>query len=142
MLKPEYLRYLGAALSALRTRAGLTQAAVAKRAESMHPPQISRYEHGHEEPTVSSLVKYLSAIDADFADLQEELEVQARSSELEREVGSALDEFCRKTQSRLPHVPEMRKLLAEMMRPTLDEVRVLRRRLEEIERERGGGGED
>ncbi len=142
MLKPEHLHYLGPALNALRTRAGLTQAEVAARSESMHPPQISRYEHGHEEPSVSSLVKYLSAIDADFADLQVELDQQVRSSELEREVGSALDEFCRKTQSRLPHVPELRKLLAEMMRPTLDEVRVLRKRLEEIERERDNGGED
>ncbi|MCP4659717.1 MAG: helix-turn-helix transcriptional regulator [bacterium] len=88
MLKPEHLPYLGAALNALRTRAGLTQAEVATRADSMYPPQISRYERGHEEPSMSSLVKYLSAIDADFADLQAELEQQARSSELEREVGS------------------------------------------------------
>lgn len=61
MIRVEHLSNFGEALKELRWRARMKQVEVC-RATGMTAPQVSRYENGHEMPTVESLVKYLSAV--------------------------------------------------------------------------------
>lgn len=69
MISIEHLENLGEALRELRWEARMKQVEVC-RATGLTAPQVSRYENGRETPTVESLVKYLVAVGADFADLQ------------------------------------------------------------------------
>ncbi len=69
MISIEHLAGLGEALKELRWRMRMKQVDVC-RATGMTAPQVSRYENGRETPTVESLIKYLNAVGADFADLQ------------------------------------------------------------------------
>ncbi len=57
----------------LRWNARMKQVEVC-RATGMTAPQVSRYENGHEMPTVESLVRYLIAVGSDLCDLQRVLE--------------------------------------------------------------------
>ena len=68
-LRVEHLAGFGEVLKELRWRARMKQVDVC-RATGMTAPQVSRYENGHEMPTVESLVKYLAAVGADLCDLQ------------------------------------------------------------------------
>ncbi len=69
MINLEHLSDMGAALKELRWHARMKQVEVC-RATGMTAPQVSRYENGHEMPTVESLVRYLVAVEADLCDLQ------------------------------------------------------------------------
>ncbi len=69
MISVEHLAGMGAALKELRWHARMKQVEVC-RATGMTAPQVSRYENGHEMPTVESLVRYLGAVEADLCDLQ------------------------------------------------------------------------
>ena len=69
MITVEHLANFGAALKELRWRARMKQVEVC-RATGMTAPQVSRYENGHEMPTVESLVKYLGAVGSDLCELQ------------------------------------------------------------------------
>ena len=86
MISIEHLAGLGEALKELRWDARMKQVEVC-RATGLTAPQVSRYENGRETPTLESLVKYLSAVGADFADLQRVLSAPQEaepSSRLER----------------------------------------------------------
>ncbi len=72
MLSIRHLERLGGALRQLRDAACFTQAEVCARAD-LRRPQLSRWENGHEVPTLESLIKYLGAIGAGLADLEREL---------------------------------------------------------------------
>ncbi len=69
MISVEQLSGFGDALKELRWHARMKQVEVC-RATGMTAPQVSRYENGHEMPTVESLVRYLVAVEADLCDLQ------------------------------------------------------------------------
>ena len=72
MLTVEHLSRLGQALKDLRWASRKTQAQISAET-GMNAPQLSRYENGHEVPSLESLVKYLSALDCDLCDLQRAL---------------------------------------------------------------------
>ena len=80
MISVEHLSRFGEALKELRWDARMKQVEIV-RGTGMTAPQISRYENGHEMPTVESLVKYLSAVGADFHDLQRVLETEAGAAD-------------------------------------------------------------
>ena len=69
MITVEHLSGMGEALKELRWQARMKQVEVC-RATGLTAPQVSRYENGHEMPTVESLVKYLGSVGADLCDLQ------------------------------------------------------------------------
>ncbi len=73
MISVELLAGFGDALKELRWHARMKQVEVC-RATGMTAPQVSRYENGHEMPTIESLVRYLVAVGADLCDLQRVLE--------------------------------------------------------------------
>ncbi len=72
MIRVEHLSNFGGALKELRWRARMKQIEVC-RATGMTAPQVSRYENGHEMPTIESLVKYLGAVSSDLCELQQVL---------------------------------------------------------------------
>ncbi len=72
MISVEHLSGVGAALKELRWHARMKQVEVC-RVTGMTAPQVSRYENGHEMPTIESLVRYLVAVDADLCDFQKVL---------------------------------------------------------------------
>ncbi len=82
MITVEHLSGLGQALKDLRWDARKTQAQISAKT-GMNAPQLSRYENGHEVPSLESLVKYLSAIDRDVHDLQNVLTRTLSRSEIE-----------------------------------------------------------
>ncbi len=63
---------LGARLRALRTAAGLTQAAVADRT-GIHRPNIARVEAGRHMPSLETLARYAHAIGTSIPELLQEL---------------------------------------------------------------------
>ena len=69
MITVDHLSGMGEALKELRWQARMKQVEVC-RATGLTAPQVSRYENGHEMPTVESLVKYLGSVGADLCDLQ------------------------------------------------------------------------
>ncbi len=73
MINVEQLSGFGEALKELRWHARMKQVEVC-RATGMTAPQVSRYENGHEMPTIESLFRYLVAVGADLGDLQRVLE--------------------------------------------------------------------
>ena len=73
MISVELLAGFGDALKELRWHARMKQVEVC-RATGMTAPQVSRYENGHEMPTIESLFRYLVAVGADLCDLQRVLE--------------------------------------------------------------------
>ena len=72
MISLHHLEHLGDALRQLRLKARHTQAEICGRT-SLRTPQLSRWENGHEVPTLESLVKFLNAIGASLADLERAL---------------------------------------------------------------------
>ncbi len=75
-LRTCHLMELGTALRDLRVARRLTQSDVAARS-GVAASQLSRWERGHEMPTLPSLVKVLSAVRADLGDLQHRMLVAA-----------------------------------------------------------------
>ncbi len=73
MISVEQLSGFGEALKELRWQARMKQVEVC-RATGMTAPQVSRYENGHEMPTIESLFRYLVAVGADLCTLQRVLE--------------------------------------------------------------------
>ncbi len=76
LLRVAHLVGLGAALRELRQAERLSQRDVARRT-GLAASQLSRWERGHERPSLASLVKYLGAVRADLSDLQRQLLVAA-----------------------------------------------------------------
>ncbi len=72
MISLRHLDHLGDALRQLRQAARQTQKDICGRT-GLLTPQLSRWENGHEVPTLESLVKYLGAIGASLADLERTL---------------------------------------------------------------------
>ena len=80
MISVELLAGFGEALKELRWHARMKQVEVC-RATGMTAPQVSRYENGHEMPTIESLFRYLVAVGADLGDLQRALMTGKASAE-------------------------------------------------------------
>ncbi|MEM7357322.1 MAG: helix-turn-helix transcriptional regulator [Acidobacteriota bacterium] len=69
MINVDDLSSLGPALKELRGHVRMTQGEVCASA-GLKPSQLSRWENGHEKPTLESVVKVLAALDRDLSDLQ------------------------------------------------------------------------
>lgn len=61
---------LGKALRLLRSRAGLSQEQVSEGRDAPTQSQISAWEGGEQQPSVTNLFAYLSVLGCDFGDLQ------------------------------------------------------------------------
>jgi len=93
----ELLRFVPAALKLMRQGTGLRQAEVSKRS-GLTKAMLSSYETGKTLPNLGSLVTFLLALDKDFSDFQEVLDMVRKVSperspdekDLEREVGRVL----------------------------------------------------
>ncbi len=70
MISVEDLSNLGPALKELRQNVRMTQGEVCSLA-GLKPSQLSRWENGHEKPTLESVVKVLAALGRDLGDLQD-----------------------------------------------------------------------
>ncbi len=81
MITVEHLSNLGQALKDLRWASRKTQAQITTET-GMNAPQLSRYENGHEVPSLESLVKYLGALGCDLCDLQKVLTGEMRRAEI------------------------------------------------------------
>ena len=71
-VKVSDLERLGSALRILRKQSGLQQKDISART-GVSRSQISRYERGRDIPGVTTLVKYLDAVGADFQALHDAL---------------------------------------------------------------------
>ena len=69
MISVEKLSELGPALKELRLNVRRTQGEVCALA-GVKASQLSRWENGHDKPTLESVVKILGALDCDLSDLQ------------------------------------------------------------------------
>ena len=69
MISVENLSELGPALKELRLEVRMTQGEVCALA-GVKASQLSRWENGHDKPTLESVVKILNALDCDLGDLQ------------------------------------------------------------------------
>ncbi len=115
MLSVHHLDRLGGVLSKLRDASRFTQAEVCARA-NLHTPQLSRWENGHEMPTLESLIKYLSAIGAGLADLERALlgeEDLERIAAINKEVRQIRDDHRRLVRSSY----DLRLAVKKVMRP-------------------------
>ncbi len=70
MISVEDLSNLGPALKELRQNVRMTQGEVCALA-GLKSSQLSRWENGHEKPTLESVVKVLAALGRDLGDLQD-----------------------------------------------------------------------
>ncbi len=105
MITVDHLSRLGPALKDLRWAARKTQAEI-RDATGMNAPQLSRYENGHEVPSLESLVKYLSALDCDLCDLQRVLTGDASPKpKVDRE--AALEGLANEVKKRLREDPDI-----------------------------------
>ena len=127
MISLEHLSGFGEALKDLRWRARMKQVEVC-RATRMTAPQVSRYENGHEMPTVESLVKYLSAVGADFRDLQ--LALEAAAADGDRPVEDAQP---RAEGGRLEQSPALRQVVGGLMELNLKGMERLEHRMRSLE---------
>ena len=132
------LDHLGAALRALRLAANLTQVAVSK-ASGLSAGQISKWEHGHQTPTLPRLARFLNAVGADLRALQDALDGAGDAPEppAGTEV-SVLEAFRDYELRRFELMPELRELVREMMQPAADDLKDLRRRLDEMDQHQDG----
>ena len=126
MISLEHLSGFGEALKDLRWRARMKQVEVC-RATRMTAPQVSRYENGHEMPTVESLVKYLSAVGADFRDLQRALEAAAAGDQPSEEPQPRVEE------NRLQQSPALRQVVGGLMELNLEGMERLEHRMRSLE---------
>ena len=123
---------LGQALRRLRRSQQLTQVDVSDRARELGSrlaaEQISKWENGHDWPTVQSLLNYLAAVGRDFCDLQRALNGLQAAESVEREAADP----------RFRHYPELRALVAELLGESA-ELAWLRGRIYDLERRVVGG---
>ncbi len=87
MITVEDLSNLGPALKELRQNVRMTQGEVCALA-GLKSSQLSRWENGHEKPTLESVVKVLAALGRDLGDLQDILAGTFVAKTLEGDSGS------------------------------------------------------
>ncbi len=115
MLNLNHLDHLGDALRQLRGAARFTQADVCGRT-GLRAPQLSRWENGHEIPTLESLVKVLNALGASLADFERVLlgnENEDRQTAVARELRQIRCDH----RKQMASSSELRRALADIMRP-------------------------
>ena len=133
MISVEHLSAFGEALKELRWKARLKQVDIC-RAAGMTAPQVSRYENGREMPTVESLVKYLSAVGADFGDLQGVLEALAAGREpAAAPPPSGLQEVRDAGDRRLESSAGLRQMLGGLINLNLDGMERIEHRMVSLE---------
>lgn len=71
--------HIGTGITILRARAGLRQSELA-RAAGVTRAQVSNYESGRQRPTLDSLEKIMTALEADIFDLASALQEADRSA--------------------------------------------------------------
>ncbi len=98
-------------------------------ATGMTAPQVSRYENGHEMPTVESLVKYLNAVGADFRDLQRALETSAEAGG-DQPAGEPRP---RVEEDRLEQSPALRQVVGGLMELNIEGIGRLEHRMKSLE---------
>jgi len=122
----------------LRWGARLTQTEVRDRT-GMSAPQLSRYENGHETPSLESLVKYLNAVGADLCDLQrvlvEGVKTDARTVEVRREDAGPRGPagLSPEVERRVEAGSELLRVITEMVQPNSEFLQGIERRLRELE---------
>lgn len=126
MITVDQLQGLGPALKRLRADAGLRQADVREHS-GLKAPQISRYENGHEVPSLESLVKYLGAVGCDLGDLQRALQGDSGAKAIPApRKGEAIPASRESETVRQPAIgpaepsPELRRVVAELMKPSIE----------------------
>ncbi len=115
MLSLHHLDHLGATLRQLRLAAGLSQAEVCNRTGLLRP-QLSRWENGHDVPTLESLVRFLVATGAGLGDLERALldaEEEPRRAAVRRELRLIRARHRR----RIEATPGLRRLVRRIARP-------------------------
>ncbi len=115
MLEFRHLEHVGATLRQLRLAAGFSQAELCART-GMLPPQLSRWENGHDAPTLESLVKFLVTTGASLADFERELfavEEEERRAALRKE----LRRIRASHQERIASSAGLRRAIGRIMRP-------------------------
>lgn len=133
MIDIEHLSRLGEAMKDLRWAARLTQTEVRDRT-GMSAPQLSRYENGHETPSLESLVKYLAAVGADLGDLQRVLvdgvrtDVRPADAVLHGASGPSPQ-----AERRVEASAELLRLLSEIAQPGPEILEGIERRLRDLE---------
>jgi len=132
------LDHLGEALRALRQAAKLTQVAVRK-ASGLSAAQISKWENGHQTPSLPHLARFLNAVGADLRALQDALDDAGAASRppAGTEI-SVLEAFRDYEYRRLELMPELREIVRELMQPASEELEELRQRLDEMDRRQDG----
>ena len=135
MINVEHLSRLGPALKDLRWASRMTQGDIRDKT-GMNAPQLSRYENGHEVPTLESLVKYLHAIGCDLCDLQQALvegvKLEKKPARPRRD-DDELRDLRDYADMRLRSSPELRYMLSELLRPNADGLERLEQRLSSLE---------
>ena len=124
MLSLYHLDRLGPALRRLRTAARFTQTEVCERT-GLLAPQLSRWENGHEVPTLESLVRFLSAVGAGLSDLERLLLGKTGDAAMDRELQRILAGHRQRIAAR----PRLRRQVEEIVRDgSLGLERILPRR--------------
>lgn len=90
MITVEDLSNLGPALKELRQNVRMTQGEVCALA-GLKSSQLSRWENGHEKPTLESVVKVLAALGRDLGDLQAILAGNYLDKMMDGDAGPRLD---------------------------------------------------
>ena len=158
MISVELLSGFGDALKELRWRARMKQVEVC-RATGMTAPQVSRYENGHEMPTIESLFRYLVAVGADLCDLQRVLEAGPaergakrppaspaqpwRSLESERRIAavqadvaarkSGVDEVAEEADRRLGSSSALQQIVSGLVKLNIDGMERMESRMRQME---------
>ena len=116
MLSLRHLEHLGDALRQLRMAGRFTQAEICART-GLRTPQLSRWENGHEVPTLESLVKFLNAVGASLADLERAL-LGEEDEERNAAVAKELRRIRAGHQQRIASSSDLRLAVKEILRPS------------------------
>ena len=115
MLSLRHLDRLGDALHRLRLAARFSQAEVCARS-GLRAPQLSRWENGHDVPTLESLVRFLGTVGASLADLE-----RALLGEEDAELGVAVARELRRIRAghrrKIAESPDLRRAVRQILRP-------------------------
>ncbi len=136
MLSTRHLKHLGATLKELRNASRFTQAEVCGHT-GLRAPQVSRWENGHEVPTLESLIKYLAAIGASLADLERKL-LGEEDEKRQVKVAKVVREIRDGHQRRIRSSPDLCRAVREIMRPNPEGLE-RPRRVRFLEGKLGGG---
>ena len=132
MINVEHLSRLGPALKDLRWASRMTQGDIRDKT-GMNAPQLSRYENGREVPTLESLIKYLHAIGCDLCDLQQALVEGVKLEKKPARRDADLRGLREYADLRLRSDPELRRTVYDLLRPDVDGLERLERRLRSLE---------